>query len=352
MTPFVRPCCSCQVQDVQVAAHPQFPKDVSGLAWYGCPDSLKQYPQSANESTPLPTKDQKDLRRAYYASVSYMDYNFGLLMSHVKQLGLRDDTVIVMHSDHGYQLGERNIWCKETVFDLATRVPLMIHAPQYAQVARARTDAMVELVDLFPTLVELAGLPSVDTPHRNEIPLEGRSIVPVIAAVSTGSHVAQTVELFNASFSQYSRRRCRSNLFCHVQTCCPESSSTPRSKASSDTGFGTWTGFSVRTRGYRYSRWVAVDGDGWAKDWKGDIDSEEFYVENGAGGPDNYATCEPANLVKSAGVHQAALDSLRELLWTVTGCMATNPKMRTRVCPFRGPMGVAAMSAAVTPSSS
>jgi arylsulfatase A-like enzyme len=91
------------------------------------------------------------------ASVSFTDHNIGQLLGTIEELGLSNKLIIVFHGDHGYQLGERNIYCKETNFNLAAHVPLMIRAPGIPSSAGARTSAMAEVVDVFPTMIELAG---------------------------------------------------------------------------------------------------------------------------------------------------------------------------------------------------
>tara|TARA_R110002049_G_scaffold2750_2_gene21772 strand:- start:652819 stop:656415 length:3597 start_codon:yes stop_codon:yes gene_type:complete len=104
------------------------------------------------------TADQvRRLRHGYAACVSYIDAQVGRLLDELDALQLRDDTIVVLWSDHGYKLGDFGAWCKHTNFELDTHVPLIVSAPGKRQAAR--TDALVELVDLHPTLSELAGLP-------------------------------------------------------------------------------------------------------------------------------------------------------------------------------------------------
>jgi iduronate 2-sulfatase len=112
-----------------------------------------------------------DLRQGYYACVSYIDSLLGDLLTDLDTLGLRDNTVIVFWSDHGFKLGEHGLWHKHTNFELDCRVPFMISAPGYRD--GNRSGSLVELVDIFPTLCDLAGLP---------IPrdLEGMSLLPVL----------------------------------------------------------------------------------------------------------------------------------------------------------------------------
>ena len=107
-------------EQIAVAEEQQFPTDqnLTGLAWFSCKAEGAEYP-IADAFTPYPKSVQQDLRRAYYASVSFTDHNIGQLLATVDALGLTDELVVVFHADHGYQLGERNIYCKETNFNLA-----------------------------------------------------------------------------------------------------------------------------------------------------------------------------------------------------------------------------------------
>ena len=111
-----------------VLQDPNFPTDqgLTGLAWFSCKAEGAQYPINQTAMLPYPQPVAQLLRRAYYASVSFTDWNIGQLLGSLLASGAEKDTVVVMHADHGYQLGERNIWCKETCFNLATHVPLMI----------------------------------------------------------------------------------------------------------------------------------------------------------------------------------------------------------------------------------
>ena len=114
----------------------------------------------------------KTLLHGYYACVSYVDAQIGLMLDALDEAGIRDNTVIVVWGDHGWHLGEMGIWGKATNYEIATRVPLIVSTPLMKAKGR-KTDALVELIDIYPTLCELAGLPKPD--H-----LRGRSFAPLL----------------------------------------------------------------------------------------------------------------------------------------------------------------------------
>jgi iduronate 2-sulfatase len=121
----------------------------------------------------LPEEYQRTLIHGYMACVSYIDAQIGLLLDKLDELGIADKTIVCLWGDHGYHLGDHNIWCKHTNFEQATRSPLVIAAPGLEEKVVRKTDAPTEFVDVFPTLCELAGL---------EIPphLPGKSLVPLM----------------------------------------------------------------------------------------------------------------------------------------------------------------------------
>ena len=106
------------------------------------------------------------------ACVSYVDAQIGRMMEALEEAGVRENTVIIVWSDHGWHLGDMGIWGKATNYEIATRVPLMIWTPDI-KTKGVKTDALVELVDMYPSLCELAGIPQPED-------LEGQSFVPLL----------------------------------------------------------------------------------------------------------------------------------------------------------------------------
>jgi iduronate 2-sulfatase len=124
------------------------------------------------KSGPLGEDLSHTLLHAYYACVSYVDAQIGKMIAAVDEAGIRDNTIIIVWSDHGWHLGEMGIWGKATNYEIGTRVPLIVWTPDMKANGKA-TDALVELVDIFPTLCELAGIPQAD--H-----LDGSSFAPLL----------------------------------------------------------------------------------------------------------------------------------------------------------------------------
>jgi uncharacterized sulfatase len=138
-------------------------------------ESLRDVPEIALRDHPLflglNPEQQRLIRRAYFASVSFVDAQIGRLLSALDELGLADNTIVVFWSDHGYLLGEHGQWQKQSLFEESARMPMIAAGPG---IARGRhCQGVVELLDVYPTLVEMAGLPA-----RSD--LSGRSLVPLL----------------------------------------------------------------------------------------------------------------------------------------------------------------------------
>ena len=139
------------------------------------PDEIAAVPKPALFTTPLnwnvKEPDLKEALQAYYASITFMDAQVGRLLDALDRLKLADNTIVVFWSDHGYNTGQHGQWMKQSLFEDAARVPLLIAGPGVTRGgASPRT---VELLDLYPTLADVAHL---TPPHH----LEGRSLSPLL----------------------------------------------------------------------------------------------------------------------------------------------------------------------------
>jgi iduronate 2-sulfatase len=155
---------------------------------------------------PLSDEQTRHLRHGYAACVSYVDALIGRLLDELEALGLAENTIVVLWGDHGFKLGDLGMWCKHTNFEPDTRVPLIVRAPGGLKGGVNRS--LVELVDLYPTLCELAAL---EPPGG----LEGRSFAPLLRDAAAQGE--------DAAFSQYPS--------------------------------GKHMGYSVRTARWRYTEW-------------------------------------------------------------------------------------------------
>ncbi len=117
----------------------------------------------------------RNLVRSYLASTSFVDAQVGRLLTSLDASGHRDNTIVVLWSDHGWHLGEKGIAGKNSLWERSTRVPLIFAGPGIT--ATQRCSRPVELLDIYPTLIELAGLPPSDT-------LEGESLMPLLQDAS------------------------------------------------------------------------------------------------------------------------------------------------------------------------
>lgn len=131
---------------------------------------LKNYANIPDQSKPLPADLTRHLIHGYYAATSYMDAQLGKVLDELKKLDLEKNTIVVVWGDHGWHLGDHGMWCKHTNYEQATRIPLLVAAPG----AKAgHSQALIETVDLYPTLSDLAGIP---LPKG----LDGESFAPVL----------------------------------------------------------------------------------------------------------------------------------------------------------------------------
>ena len=136
------------------------------------PEIIRGYKN--NETTyGVTAETHQGLLQAYYASVSYMDAQVGRLLDALEELGIKENTLVVFTSDHGYLLGEHHKYQKQHLFEEATRVPFIVSVPWLKDQHGQATQQITELVDFYPSVTELAGLPA-------PAELQGESLVPLL----------------------------------------------------------------------------------------------------------------------------------------------------------------------------
>ena len=209
--PFVAPAKYWDLYDPDQISIPAIRKpagvpDFAFSAW----EELRKY-YGMPEKGPMPDEDARQLIHGYYACVSFVDAQIGRLTAALKELGLYENTIIVIWGDHGWKLGDYGDWCKHTNFEIDTRIPLIFKGPGIN--TGAKSDAIVETVDVYPTLCDLAGLPPPD--H-----LQGSSFLPALRNPSFSWE--------DVAFSQYPRKEGEREVM----------------------------GTSMRTDRYRYTQWI------------------------------------------------------------------------------------------------
>lgn len=202
---------------IALAENPFAPEGVTefSLTNFG---ELRKYYGIPQGDDPVPDTLARQLIHGYYACVSYIDAQIGRLLDELDRLNLRNNTVVILWGDHGWKLGEHGGWCKHTDFELDTRVPLLISAPGMKAAGRS-SEALVEYVDIYPTLAELCGLSAPGN-------LEGFSFVPLLDEPDRAWKLA--------AFTQYPRR-------------------------ASDPTEESVMGYAIRTRDFRYIEWQGME---------------------------------------------------------------------------------------------
>jgi len=172
--PFVIPKKYWDMFDRNEIKLPPYRKDPVGAPKYATQPSWElrsgyaDIPRDYN--TPIPDAKQKELIHGYYAAVAFIDQQVGRVLDELDRLGLRENTIIVLWGDHGWHLGDHNMFCKHTNYEQATHAPLIFSDNKNLI---GRSDSPVEFVDIYPTLCQLAGIP---TPSN----LDGVNLVPLM----------------------------------------------------------------------------------------------------------------------------------------------------------------------------
>jgi iduronate 2-sulfatase len=215
--------------DLAEPLSPRMPAGAPDIAAHNWPEArgYTDIPRTG----PISAQKIAELRHGYYAATSFVDAQMGRVLDELKRLELDDNTVIVLYGDHGFHLGEQSLWGKLTNYDMGTRAPLLVAHPGQTDKA-ATIDRAVEFLDIYPTLAELCGLDPPDT-------LQGESLAKVLDD--------RDAEVKDFAISQFPR---------------PVSYNFSKKPPTN-------MGYSIRTKDYRYTRWVEFQ--------TGKLLAEEFY---------------------------------------------------------------------------
>lgn len=210
-------------------ANPNMPENAPDIAGHDWPEA-RGYTDIPDEG-PMPPDIAARTRHGYYASTSYVDAQLGRVLNELKALGLDKNTVVSLYGDHGFHIGEHDLWGKLTNYDMSTNAPLLVASPFQKDKGKVIQQA-VEFLDLYPTLAKACGL-------AGPVDLEGTSLLPVMND--------STVPTKNFALSQFQRPPSYNFL-----------KAPPKNM-----------GYSIRDDRYRYTRWIDFKTHG--------VIAEEFY---------------------------------------------------------------------------
>ena len=209
----------------------------------------------------------------YHASTAWMDHQIGRVLDGLEGSGLANDTLVVLHSDHGWSLGEHGQWQKFTNWEVGVRTPMMIRAPWLPESRGRRSDALVELVDMYRTQADLAG---ITVPADEQI--DGTSLGPILRG-------PDNVTVREAALSQFPRCPTLGDDFGPWET--DTSKFWEHNWCETvDRSMIPWMGYSIRTKRWRYTEWAAWNGKELRADWSKPLAGRELYDHQGDDGSD------------------------------------------------------------------
>eukprot|EP00658_Telonema_sp_P-2_P083768 TRINITY_DN915_c0_g1_i3.p1 TRINITY_DN915_c0_g1~~TRINITY_DN915_c0_g1_i3.p1 ORF type:complete len:518 (-),score=77.98 TRINITY_DN915_c0_g1_i3:336-1889(-) len=224
--------------------------DINDTA-HGCPGCV------------VPSSRAVEYRKWYYGAVSWTDHNMGRALDKLVELGEENRTIVVFHSDHGYQLGELNEWSKKTDTELATRVPLLIRVPWAPASHGQRTKAVTELVDLYRTLADLAGFQGMVQPG-----VQGTSVAQLFEDPTAASLANKR------GYSQIGR--CACGMYPSPGGSAHECGANACARVELGSPLFEFMGYSMRTDLFRYTAWVRWDNSTLKVDWSR-VEAQELY---------------------------------------------------------------------------
>ena len=232
--PFVAPAKYWDMYDPESIQIPskEKPNDIPPYAFSNWGELRKYHNIPATGS--LTNEDARSMIHGYYACVSFIDAQVGRLVEELKRLDLYENTIIVLWGDHGWKLGDYGDWCKHTNYEIDTRIPVIVRVPGETDQHGRKSDVLIETVDIYPTLCDLAGL---DIPDHTQ----GTSFRPALEDAR--------FKWEDVAFSQYPRNYTAEN------------------------GRHSLMGTSMRTSEFRLTRWVDTT--------TGEVMATELYDHSG-----------------------------------------------------------------------
>ena len=259
--------------ELPLAKYKLAPVGMPAVAYHHC--QWGPFPWNSSQGVPIADARAHDARRAYYSAISFADHLVGTVLDELEAIGQTERTVVLFSSDHGWQLGEHNEWCKETVFELSLRIPFMIRDPRaHGAAVGGRSRVFAENIDIYRTLAELSGAGAV------EPGVDGASLAPLLR-VPGGAAAAALRSAKGAAYGQHAR--CLRNVSDHYKPISPWTHAdsctvTPRSQLD-------WMGYSVRTDDWRFTAWVGWNGTDLTPRWDV-LNATELYAHTlSASGP-------------------------------------------------------------------
>lgn len=217
------------------------PTNVPEIAYHNSQE-LRGYTDIPDLGSLIPEQEQ-ELRRGYYACTSFTDEQIGLVIAELKRLGLYDNTLIVLWGDHGYHLGEQDLWGKATTYEAACNAPLIVKG--YGK--PGTNNDVVEFVDIYPTLIDLCGIATLH-------PLSGKSLRPLLdGRHRRGSYAVSQFQRPYPALTKAAKRK-------HM-------------------------GYVIRDERWAYTEWLDLQGMLVANELY-DMSAERFEKKNMAGVPD------------------------------------------------------------------
>jgi arylsulfatase A-like enzyme len=286
------------------------PEDMPYCAWHSCLSrapgqnysdwgNFNDIPNDMTLTHPMNLATAGRLRRGYYGSVTYADSNVGRILAAAEPL--LHDTVVMLVGDHGWSLGEQNVWCKMTNFENGVRVPLIVRAPWAQAKSGMRVSTPVEQIDMYRTLADLSGIGN----DKVESGVDGKSLMPLMT--NTAQRLAQVGarSQFPRCYSALKNASNPSNLPSLDRVDCQD---IPREQFD-------LMGYSLRTVTWRVTEWRVWNGATLSARWDLPPNATELYFHGQdplKSGVDPFAT-ETEN-VAGDPKYQTLLTKLRRQL--------------------------------------